>query len=189
MSTRQTASNRLYLVRCFRQNKFLFLLALLFIGVVFYGHKTGCEITPALVFSMYTSHQHVEKDSFLKVAIDGRDISLFHTIDEPRRMMIFSTLSAYRQGMLAGGRDPQEAVLTNAVQKHPFISFLAKRAFCMPEDYQQYLPWLLRYIQNAVDPTVSRIDISGVYIHYDIQNLPVADSTRHLYEFEATSTK
>src|SRR5580693_7765810 len=94
--------NRLFLVRCFRQNKALFFLVLLFILFVAYGHRTGCEITPFYIFGMYTGKGQAKKDSLLLVKVwndrpgdTGRVLNLYHTIDEPRRMMIFSTLDGY----------------------------------------------------------------------------------------------
>jgi hypothetical protein len=181
----QRSFNRLYLVKCYRHHKFLFFLSIFFIGAVFYGHKTSCEITPALVLGMYTGSRQAEKDSLLLVTVnDQTPVHLYHTIDEPRRMMIFSTLAAYHQGVLAGFEDPQEKMIGLTVNKHPFLRPFSKNSYNTRDDYALYPAWLLKYMQGALGEGIKKITISQQYIHYDDRNLPVADSTHSLYEFE-----
>jgi len=181
--------NRLFLVRCWRQNRVLFFISVLFIGTAIYGHRTGCEITPALDFAMYSGVHDTKQDSFLRLRVNDRNLDLFHTLDEPRRMMIFSTLGAYHRGMLAGNRDPVEPLVKAVVAKHPFIKPISGRAWCQPEDYAGYLPWLSRYLQHALHEDVHSLQVSLLSIHYNDLQLPVADTVKPLYTFEQTGTK
>jgi hypothetical protein len=177
--------NRLYLVRCYRENKFLFIVIVLFLSLVAYDHRTGNEITPAFVFSMF-SQKHVSRQgSFLLIRLNGADtLNLYHTLDEPRRMMIFSTLSAYHDAVLAGYGDSHRDAVAAIVAKHPFMGSLSKGACCSRADYDRYLPWLLDYLRHAVDAKIERIDIDQCWFHYDGQNLPVTDSLKHRYEWK-----
>lgn len=186
----QRILDRLYLVKCYRHHKFLFFVSIFFIGAILYGHKTNCEITPGLILGMYSSARQVEKDSFLLIVVnDAAPIRLYHTIDEPRRMMIFSTLSAYHQGASASYEDPEEQAIGLIVRKHPFIRPLSRNTYNTRADYEAYLPWLLKYMQEAVSKEIKKITISLQYFHYDAQNLPVTDSTHSLYEFEQANTR
>ena len=186
----QRLLSRLYLVKCFRHHKFLFFVTFLFILAALYGHKSSCEITPSLVVAMYSGSHQTEKDSFWLVTInDSVKLDLTHTIDEPRRMMIFSTLAAYHRGVLAGDKDPQENAIRLVVGKHPFLSPLSRETYNTGADYANYLPWLLKYIQGAVDKKINKIELSLQYIHYDGRNLPVADSTHSLYAFQQADAR
>lgn len=185
----QRLLRRLYLVKCFRHHKLLFFVSLLFILAAFYGHKSSCEITPSLVIAMYSGSHQSEKDSLWLITVnDTVRLDLTHTIDEPRRMMIFSTLAAYHRGVLAGYKDPQENAIRLVVSKHPFLSPLSRGTYNTGADYARYLPWLLRYLQGAVDGKIKKIGLSLQYIHYDDRNLPVADSTHFLYEYRQAET-
>lgn len=175
--------SKLYLVRCYRQHKGLFILSIGFILAAAYGHKTNCEITPALVFSMYTGSRQVQNDSFFVVSVNGKPLDLHHTIDEPRRMMIYSSLAAFHQGVLAGYQSPEQDAVLRILQKHPLIPLPGKKALCTPYAYTHYLPWLRSYIRAAVAQQADRISISQVYFHYDRQDLPIVDSTRQAYAF------
>jgi len=181
--------NRLFLVKCWRQNKLLFFIILFFIGAAIYGHRTGCEITPALDFAMYSGIHHTRTDSFLLVKANGRIPELYHTIDEPRRMMVYSTLAAYHRGALAGYHDPAEPSVLAVVNRHPFMGPLSHRAVCRPDDYAQYPSWLLKYLQTAVDKDIRAVDILLLHLHYNEQELPVTDSIKHLYTFEPIPVK
>jgi hypothetical protein len=185
----QRLLRRLYLVKCFRHHKLLFFVSVLFILAALYGHKSSCEITPALVMGMYSSSQQTEKDSCWLVTVnDSVRPDLTHTIDEPRRMMIFSTLAAYHRGVLAGYEDPQEKPIRLVVAKHPFLRPINRNTYNTGDDYAAYLPWLLSYLQEAVDGKIKKIGLSLQYFHYDDRNLPVADSTHFLYEYRQAET-
>ncbi|MES1159715.1 MAG: hypothetical protein ABUM51_03085 [Bacteroidota bacterium] len=186
----QQLPGRLFLVKCFRHHKLLFFVVLLFILVALYGHKSSCEITPSLVVAMYSGSHQTEKDSFWLVTVnDSVRLHLTHAIDEPRRMMIFSTLAAYHRGVLAGYKDPQEKAIRQVVDKHPFLSPFSRDTYNTGADYANYLPWLLRYLQGAVDGKINKIQLSLQYIHYDSRNLPVADSIHSLYAFQQSDAR
>jgi hypothetical protein len=177
--------NKLYLVYCYHRNKVFFVLMLLFMAGILYGHKTNLPITPAFIANVYTLKSDTRKDSFLTITVNGQTpLNLFHTIDEPRRMMIYSTLSAYHQGMLRGKTDPDLALIDKTVDKHPFLRPLRRAIGCRAADYDHYLPWLLRYIRASVSDTINMLDINMSYIHYTERDLPIADSTKHLYHIE-----
>jgi hypothetical protein len=176
---------RLYLFRCFEYNRVLFFAILLFISMVIYGHRSSCEITPAFTFGMYSQKSYSTRDSFFLIQTDdNRYLNLWHTADEPRRMMIFSTLAAFHRGAINLFQDPARPGIERVAKKHPFMRSLAKAAFCKRNDYEHYLPWLLEYTKKAVDPSIRKLNISITYIHYDLNNLPVADSTKQLYKIE-----
>jgi hypothetical protein len=176
---------KLYLVRCFYDNKILFALLILFIAAICYGHKTGLPVTPAFISNLYILKGDTRKDSFLFITVNGQtQLNLSHTFDEPRRMMIYSTLEAYHQGMLNGATDPMQAAIDQTVGKHPFLRGLRTAIGCRKSDYDRYLPWLLKYMQYSVSDSIKRLDIGMSFIHYDDRNLPVADSTKHLYQIE-----
>jgi hypothetical protein len=182
---RRPASRQYFLVKCFYQNKPLFFLILLFFCLTVYCHKTNCEITPFFIFGMYTGKSEVRKDSFLLIRVNNeKTLNLYHTIDEPRRMMIFSTLTAYYRGVSGGYKDPFEAPISAIGRKHPFMRSLAGTAYCRKEDYLAYPSWFLSYLRSAVGKDIRTIDISMSYIHFDDHNLPVSDSLRHLYQFD-----
>jgi len=186
----QRLLRRLYLVKCFRHHKLLFFVSLLFILAALYGHRSSCEITPSLVVAMFSGSRQTEKDSFWLITVnDSVRLNLLHTIDEPRRMMIFSTLAAYHRGVLAGYKDPQEEAIRLVVSKHPFLRPLSRDTYNTGAGYASYLPWLLRYLQTAVDKKINKIELSLQYIHYDLRNLPVADSTHSLYEFQQADAR
>jgi hypothetical protein len=175
----------LYLISCFRRSKAFFALLLLFIIMIAYGHKTNLPVTPAFISNMYILKGDSKKDSSLFITINGRTLlNLSHAYDEPRRMLIYSTLDAYHQGILHGKTDPQEPSIDRTVSKHPFLRGLRAAICCQKADYDHYLPWLLQYMQSAVSDSIKRLDIGMSYIHYDDRNLPVADSTKHLYQIE-----
>ncbi|MDP4151724.1 MAG: hypothetical protein Q8927_06565 [Bacteroidota bacterium] len=177
--------SRLYLVRCFRENKFLFIVICLFLALAAYDHRTGNEITPAFVFSMFSQKHVSTQGNFFLIRVNGGDtLNMHHTIDEPRRMMIFSTLSAYHDGQLAGPGDPHRDAVAAIVAKHPFMAALSRGACCSRADYERYLPWLLGYLRHAVDEKIERIDIEQCWFHYDAENLPVTDSLKPLYASE-----
>jgi hypothetical protein len=184
---------KLYLVRCFREYKLLFFLAIIFIGAVLYGHKTSCEITPALVPGMYTTTDQRNTDDFLIIVADSTQLDLYHTLDEPRRMMIYSTLSAYNEVVpyqgAAAGEDPKAAAIRSLVSKHPYMKLLSSHAVNGREDYERYLPWLLQYIRHSVNMGIRRLGIYQLHVHYDKQNLPQADYRKLLYELESPHTK
>jgi hypothetical protein len=183
---------RWYLVRCFREYKLLFFLAIIFIGAVLYGHKSSCEITPALVPGMYASTGKRVSDDFLVIVADSELLDLHHTLDEPRRMMIYSTLSAFCQvAPYQGapvGEDPKTAAIRAMVRKHPFMELLSSRAVNKTDDYGRYLPWLLKYIRHSVTRDIQRLSIYQLHVHYDKQDLPVADYRKLLYELEPPHT-
>ena len=182
--------DRLYLVRCFRQHKFLFFVSVLFVLAVLYGHKTTCEITPSVVMAVDRGIRSGEKDSLFLITInDSIRLRLSHTIDEPRRKMIYSTLTAYHRGVLAGYEDPQVRAIGVVVGRHPYMHLLSLYSHNTRADYTKYLPWLLRYLQEAVDKKIEKIAIALQYIHYDDRNLPVADSTHSLYVFQQTDVR
>jgi len=166
----------------------LFFLAIIFIGAVLYGHKSSCEITPALVPGMYAGMEQRTEDDFLVITIDNALLDLHHTVDEPRRMMIYSTLSAFYQGV-AAGEDPKAPAIRELVRKHPFMTPLSMHAVNAGEDYGRYLPWLLQYIRHSVDKDIRRLGVYQLHVHYDKQNLPVADYRKILYELESPHTK
>lgn len=184
---------RLYLVRCYRENKLLFFLSMLFIAAVLYGHKSSCEITPALVAGMYTTAEQKESDDLLILMADNELLDLHHTIDEPRRMMIYSTLDAFYQVApyqgAAQGRDPKDEAIRELVRKHPFIRTLSAKALNPPEAYERYLPWLLNYLRHAVDKNIHHLGVYQLHIHYNEKNLPVADYRKVLYELDFPNTK
>jgi hypothetical protein len=184
---------RLYLVRCFRENKLLFSLSILFIAAVLYGHKSSCEITPALVAGMYTTAEHRESDDLLMLMADTELLDLHHTIDEPRRMMIYSTLDAFYQAYPYQGaeqaKDPKEEAIRELVRKHPFIRTLSVGAVNPPEAYGSYLPWLMNYLRHAVDKKIHHLGIYQLHVHYNEENIPVADYRKVLYELDLPNTK
>jgi len=143
----------------------LFFLAIIFIGAVLYGHKSSCEITPALVPGMYAGVEQRSTDDFLVIMADSELLDLHHTFDEPRRMMIYFTLSAFYQAV------PYQGAAVNT-----------------REDYGRYLPWLLQYIRHSVNKDIQRLGIYQLHVHYDKQNLPVADYRKKLYELESPHT-
>ena len=176
---------KLYLISCFRRNKGIFALSIVFILMICYGHKTNLPITPAFITNMYILKSDSKTDSFLFITINGRTpLNLSHTFDEPRRMMIYSTLEAYHQGMLNGETDPLQTSIDRTVSKHPFLRGLRAAICCRKADYEHYLPWLLQYMQEAVSDSIKRLDIGMAFIHYDDRNLPVGDSTKYLYQIE-----
>gem|GEM_PF-1228167 len=188
MSSLRSYIQRLYLVRCWQEYKLLFFLAIIFIGAVLYGHKSSCEITPALVPGMYAGMEQRTEDDFLVITADNALLDLHHTVDEPRRMMIYSTLSAFYQGV-AAGEDPKAPAIRELVRKHPFMKPLSMHAVNAGEDYGRYLPWLLQYIRHSVDKDIRRLGVYQLHVHYDKQNLPVADYRKILYELESPHTK
>jgi hypothetical protein len=167
----------------------LFFIAIIFIAAVLYGHKTSCEITPALVLGMYTSTEQTGSDDFLVIIADSQLLDLYHTFDEPRRMMIYSTLSAFCQARpyqgAPPGEDPKLDAIRTIVQKHPFMQPLALHAVSSPQAYDRYLPWLLQYIRHAVDKRIHHLAVYQLHVHYDHQDLPVADYRKLLYELES----
>jgi hypothetical protein len=176
---------KLYLIYCYRRNKALFALIVGFIAAIVYGHKTNLPITPAFISSMYMDRSISRTDSFLYITLNGQTtLNLTHTYDEPRRMMIYSTLLAYHRAMLNGEVDPERALIDRTVQKHPFLRGLSNASRCDRQDYDRYLPWLLTYIRASCSDTIRRLDIGMSYFHYDGRNLPVADSSKHLYHIE-----
>jgi hypothetical protein len=179
---------RLYLVKCYRQHKFLFFVSLIFIGAVLYGHKTSCEIFPAIVPGMYAGTTETSTSDFLYLVADSQDLDLHHTIDEPRRMMIFSTLAAYDQGALSL-LDPTENAIRKLVQRHPFMKMLAANTVNTPGSYKQYLPWLRQYLRYAVNKDIHHLYVYQLHVHYDEHNLPVADYHKLLYELDSTRIK
>ena len=161
------------------------MLLVLFILMIWWGHQTNLPITPAFITNMYMLKGDSKKDSFLFITVNGQsELNLFHTFDEPRRMMIYSTLDAYHQGMLNGKTDPLQTSIDRTVGKHPFLRGLRAAICCRKTDYDHYLPWLLQYMQSAVSDSIKKLDIGMAFIHYDDRNLPVADSTKHLYQIE-----
>jgi len=177
--------NKLYLISCFRRSKAFFALLVLFIIMAAYGHKTNLPITPAFISNMYILKGDSKTGSFLWIAINRQtELNLYHTFDEPRRMMIYSTLEAYHQGILNGETDPQQASIDRTVGKYPFLRGLRGAICCRKADYDHYLPWLLRYMQSAVSDSIKRLDIGISFIHYNDRNLPVTDSTKYLYHIE-----
>ncbi len=184
---------RLYLVRCWQEYKLLFFLAIIFIGAVLYGHKSSCEITPALVLGMYAGREQRSADDFLVITADNELLDLHHTLDEPRRMMIYSTLSAFYQAVpyqgAPAGEDPKAPAIRELVRKHPYMRLLSSHAMNAKEDYGQYLPWLLQYIRHSVNRDIQHLGIYQLHVHYDKQNLPVADYRKILYELESPHTK
>jgi hypothetical protein len=171
----------------------LFFLAVFFIGAVLYGHKSSCEITPALVLGMYATAEQRSSDDFMVIMTDSELLDLHHTLDEPRRMMIYSTLSAFYQAVpyqgAPAGEDPKTPAIRELVHKHPYMRPLSAHAVNKPEDYGQYLPWLLQYIRHSVNKDIQRLGIYQLHVHYDNQNLPVADYRKLLYELESSHTK
>ncbi|OJW53704.1 MAG: hypothetical protein BGO55_01075 [Sphingobacteriales bacterium 50-39] len=184
---------RLYLVRCWQEYKLLFFLAIIFIGAVLYGHKSSCEVTPALVMGMYAGREQRSADDFLVITADNELLDLHHTLDEPRRMMIYSTLSAFYQAVpyqgAPAGEDPKAPAIRELVRKHPYMRLLSSHAMNAKEDYGQYLPWLLQYIRHSVKRDIQHLGIYQLHVHYDKQNLPVADYRKILYELESPHTK
>jgi hypothetical protein len=176
---------KLYLIRVYRRNKAFFALLVVFLAAIWYGHKTNLPITPAFISNMYALKGISRTDSFLYIDINGQTtLNLTHTFDEPRRMMIYSTLFAYHRAMLNGEVDPGQAMIDRTVQKHPFLRGLRNANYCGKHDYDAYLPWLLTYIRASCSDTIRRLDIGMSYFHYDDRNLPVPDSTKHLYQVE-----
>jgi hypothetical protein len=176
---------KLYLISCFRRSKAFFALLLLFIIMIAYGHKTNLPVTPAFISNMYILKGDSKTGSFLFITVNGQTLlNLPHTFDEPRRMMIYSSLEAYHQGMLNGETDPLQASIDRTVGKHPFLRGLSTAICCRKADYEHYLPWLLRYMQSAVSDSIKKLDIGISFIHYDDRNLPVTDSTKYLYHIE-----
>jgi hypothetical protein len=176
---------KLYLVRCFYNNKIFFALLIIFIAAVCYGHKTNLPITPAFISNVYILKGDTKKDSFLFITVNGTTLlNLHHTFDEPRRMMIYSTLETYRQAALNGGTDPELALIDRTVKKHPFLHGLRQAIGWKAGNYDHYLPWLLKYIRASVSDSVKRLDVGVAYIHYNDRNLPVTDSTKPLYHIE-----
>ncbi|MBK7883146.1 MAG: hypothetical protein IPJ81_04585 [Chitinophagaceae bacterium] len=115
---------------------------------------------------------------------DGQLLNLTHTYDEPRRMMIFSTLFLYHNGAKNNYIDPIKIASEKIALKHPYLSFLQKFAYCEKERYLAYLPWLKKYMHHAVDKEIKTIKIYQNYIHYTDQNLPFIDSTVLKYSIE-----
>jgi hypothetical protein len=190
MSFLRSYIQRLYLVRCYREHKLLFFLSIIFIGTALYGHKSTCEITPALVMGMYTSAEQTSSNDFLIVMADSELLDLHHTIDEPRRMMIYSTLAGFYQAVPyqgAAGEDPKERSIQELIHKHPFMRTLGAHAGNPPGSYGQYLPWLLKYLQYSVNKNIHHLGIYQLHLHYDEQNLPVADYRKALYELDIPS--
>lgn len=177
--------NKLYLVYYYHRNKFLFVLILLFMVGILYGHKTNLPITPALMPNMYFLKTLVKQDSFLTITVNGRTtLDLTCTLDEPRRMLIYSTLIAFHAGMVNGKKDPDLELIDRTVHKHPFLHGLRQVVGCRETDYDRYLPWLLKYIRASVSDTIRRLDIGMTYIHYNQQDLPVEDSAKQYYQIE-----
>ena len=170
----------------------LFFLAIIFIGAVLYGHKSSCEITPALVPGMYAGVEQRSTDDFLVIMADKELLDLHHTFDEPRRMMIYFTLSAFYQAVpyqgAAAGEDPKAPAIRELLRKHPYMKLLSADAVNTREDYGRYLPWLLQYIRHSVNKDIQRLGIYQLHVHYDKQNLPVADYRKKLYELESPHT-
>lgn len=192
MNSLRSYIQRLYLVRCYQEYKLLFFLAIIFIGAVLYGHKSSCEITPALVPGMYAGMEQRGTDDFLVIMADSELLDLHHTFDEPRRMMIYFTLSAFYQAVpfqgAAVGEDPKAPAIRELLRKHPYMKLLSTHAVNAREDYERYLPWLLQYIRHSVNKDIQRLGIYQLHVHYDKQNLPVADYRKKLYELESPHT-
>lgn len=171
----------------------LFFLAIFFIGAVLYGHKSSCEITPALVMGLYADRQQIKSSDFLVIKADSSWLDLYHTIDEPRRLMINYTMSAFHEVVpyqgAEPGIDPKSLAVRELVLKHPYMRLLSLRAANSSHDYELYLPWLLRYIRHSLNKDFHRLGIYQLHVHYDNQNLPVKDYCRLLYELESPHTK
>ena len=179
-------SKRLFLVECWYRNKLLFFASLAFIALELYGHKTGCEITPALDYDMYSRKIHATHDSALVIKTGDHLLDLFHTVDEPRRMMIYSTLSGFYDGVRTNRKDPMADQTAILLKKHPYMRTLAGNILNEITDYDRYPGWLVRYMQHAVDRSVDTAKILFLHLHYDAANLPIVDSIKPMYEFTAT---
>jgi hypothetical protein len=143
------------------------------------------EFTPFFHFGAYSQKIEISQDYFFSIQIDnGRNLNFPHTFDEPRRMMIFSTLNNYHEGILNNKTDPSGISGAAIAKKYRLLAPIQKAAFCKANDYNNYLGWLKKYLQLSVNPGIKKIKIFQNYLHFDNSNVPLLDSSILKYQID-----
>ena len=178
--------NRLFLVKVFKKNKFLFLLFWSFIAGSFYFNYKGVETTPFFIWAMFAGKME-PKAEYKIVTVsynDGKTFNLPHTFNEPRSMMVYFTLNHYRKIDANRMEDPMKDVLSTVLPRYPFLVPYAERLVTEPEENKRYLQWLKDYLSSIIGETVNNATVYERLVHFTTGGKVEEDGNRILYTIQ-----
>lgn len=178
--------NRLFLVKVFKQNKWLFSLFTGFIIFSFYFNYKGVETTPFFIWAMYAG-QMTPKEEYSIVTVtynDDKQFNLEHTFQEPKSMMIYFTINHYRKIEANNMEDPMQKVLATVLPHYPFLEPLSPRLVSIPVDNARYPQWLKAYLESIVNEPVYNVSVQERLVHFDTTGRIIEDSSKILYSIQ-----
>ncbi len=142
----------LYLIRLFRQNKFLFGCVILFIFFQQYLYMKDNSSFPWFVWSMYSYReqlpQTVNQHEFY---VNGKRLDITR-IPIWQEATITHTFQKYRELQLSGFIDPLDALVKKRTTSlPPLVYTYASEKICNhSDDVKKYPDWLTNYISRQI---------------------------------------
>jgi hypothetical protein len=161
-----------FLYRVSRLNKGLFIFFLLFITATLITNLSGWEASPFFVWGMYSEKEkEVDTRPVIKVTVnDSLIIDNTSGYSDANRFYLSSPLHLFLS-MKETGLDPTAAFLLNKnVYRYGFVKNAAARILNGSREYDAFLSWYQRYLQQTTGITVRNYSIEILNAVYTADN-------------------
>lgn len=159
----------LYLIRLFRQNKFLFTGVMLFILIQQYLYMKDNSSFPWFVWSMYSHKEQlpaaVSQNEFY---INGKRLDITR-IPIWQEATITHTFQKYNELQQTGFKDPLDAVVKKRTGSFPpFVySYAAEKIINGSDEVKRYPVWLKNYISHQITRNpIQQLKVKEMHYQY-----------------------
>lgn len=179
--------HKLFIVKVFRQSRFLVIVFLLLLSFNMYINYRGIETTPFFIFSMYAGKMTPQPQYKMLTITYNNDqpVNFPHTWQEPQAMMLYYTLSHYRKMDQNNMTDPMNnAGFNRMLARYRFLNPVSHNLINQPTDIAGYFAWLKKYTESIVNTPVKSISVFEKTIHYNALGRVVEDNSELLYSIK-----
>lgn len=162
----------MFLIRVYKENKFLFFLFSFFcLGQIFFFYK-GAETTPFYLYGMYSANQSPKEEYPVFVIEINRKVFNYDDLPSANREMIISSLEHYRTLVQNNFRDTILPVVEKRFKRkvsEENFQVIANRLINDSTDRKPYQNWLKDYLMQTTGEEIKELKVFTGYFSYDPQ--------------------
>jgi hypothetical protein len=148
-----------YFGKLFRKDKFLFVVAFLFISFSLLANLIQLETSPFFVWNMYSERYYPQPEyKIYEVWYDNKLLNINHTWQSPEQVFLTEPLYNYLYAIKHGMQDPARNYLENYwAAKHPAFKSMVHHLYNTPLDYDAFPAWFKRYLSAVTGDSIKNI--------------------------------
>jgi hypothetical protein len=170
METVKNILGRSYFGKLFQKDRFLFVVAFLFISFSILANLIRLETSPFFVWNIYSERYYPRQDyDIIEVRYnDNKLLNIKHTWQSPQEVFLTEPLYNYLNSKKNGGQDPARDYLENHwAQKHPAFKNLLTHLYNSGEQYDAFPAWYKSYLSAVQNEPVQDIRVLKRRLRFD----------------------